>query len=603
MILRYVKNKKRIVVLIVLLLAMFAIAGCSTQSNTADASTQTAGAGTDTANASAESGTSTIDVSDIKNQYDAEDTNNSWDESTSTMIQLNGTSIEAEGEGASADGSILTISSAGTYVLNGTLTDGQILITAPDSDTVRLVLNGVNITCTTGAPIYASSADKLIIILQKGTQNTVTDGGGNFAYANTTDEEPDAAIFSKCDLTINGTGTLTVNAGFNNGIGTKDDLVIASGNFIIDAANHGIRGRDSLTVLGGEFEITAGNDGIQSNNNDDTSKGWIYLEDGEFRITSGCDGIQAETILAIKGGNYTITAGGGFANVSSIDSTNSYKGLKAATDLSITGGTFNVDSADDSIHANGNISISGGEFTISSGDDGVHADGDLSVGGGNINVTNCFEGLEGATVNILGGTMNIISSDDAINSAGGSDTGEGGMFGEDSFGGAVGSYYINISGGDIVYNAGGDGIDSNGDINISGGTVAGFINSTADNGAIDCDGTFTATGGTLIFGGTGIGETPAGDSTQSYIYVSSGVSGNTEISVQKDGETLIDFTLEHDCQYLAISTPDIVSGESYDVYSGNPLLTSVTAGTGAIGGMGGQGGGQGGRGGQRGTRP
>lgn len=595
-----IKSKKKIAVLAVLLLMMPAIAGCTTQNSTSQTSVE-AGTGTDTTNISAGSVT-TIDVSDITNQYDEEDTDSSWDESTATKVELNNTSIEVDGEGAVAEGSILTISAAGTYVLNGTLSDGQILITAADGDTVRLVLNGVDITCKTGAPIYASAADKLNIILADGTENTVTDGGENFSYANTTDEEPDAAVFSKCDLTINGSGTLTVNAGFNNGIGTKDDLVIAGGNFIIDAANHGIRGRDSLTILGGEFEITAGNDGIQSNNNEDTSKGWIYLEAGVFRITSGCDGIQAETILAVAGGDYEITAGGGLADVSSADSANSYKGLKATADLSISGGTFNINSADDSIHANGNISISSGDFNISSGDDGVHADSDLSVSGGNINISNCYEGLEGATVNILGGTINIISSDDAINAAGGSDTGEGGKFGEDSFGGAAGSYYINISGGDINYYAGGDGIDSNGDINISGGAIIGIINSTQDNGAIDCDGTFTATGGTMIYGGSGIGQTPSGDSTQSYVYVSSGVSANTQMSVQKGGETLIDFILEYDCQYLAVSTPDIAGDESYDVYNGTALLTTVTAGTGApegMGGMGGQDPGQGGRGGQR----
>jgi len=599
-----IKNIRRLAVLTVMLLAMFSIAACATSDNTSDTSAQTS-AGT-TESTTAQSEVSTIDISDISNQYDEEDTDSSWDESTATMIQLNGTSIEVTGSGASADGSILTISAAGTYVLNGTLDDGQILITASDSDTVRLVLNGVDITCKTGAPIYAQTADKLVVILEAGTENTVTDGGENFAYANTTDEEPDAAVFSKCDLTINGTGTLTVNAGFNNGIGTKDDLVIVSGNFKIDAVNHGIRGRDSITVLDGEFTITAGNDGIQSNN-EDTSKGWIYLEGGNYHITSGCDGIQAETLLAITGGDYTIESGGGSANASSVDTTNSYKGLKSGTDLSIVGGTFNIDSADDCVHSNGNISISDGELTLASGDDGAHADADLSVSGGSIIITTSYEGLEGATVNLSGGSIDIVSSDDAINAAGGSDSGEGGMFGKDSFSEGSSSYYINISGGDIVYYAGGDGLDSNGDITISGGTLIGIINSTADNEAIDLDGTLSVTGGTLIYGGTGVGGTPSENSTQSYVYLSSGISANTKMSVQKDGETLVDFTLAHDCQYLAISTPDIVSDESYDIYSGDSLLTTITAGTGAPEGMGGGqgGGGQGGgdRGGQRSTPP
>lgn len=512
----------------------------------------------------------------------SDDIDSSWDESTATKINFSGNDIVIDGTGANANGSILTITAGGTYVLDGNLTDGQVVIDANENDTVRLVLNGVEIACAAGAPIYAASAGKLVIILADGTQNTVTDGGENFAYANAADEEPDAAIFSKCDLTINGMGSLTVQAGFNNGIGTKDDLIIVSGIYRIQAANHGMRGRDSLTVLDGNFEITAGNDAMQSNNDEDAEKGWISLEGGVYNLTAQNDGIQAETVLAISGGEYAIATGGGVSGTSS--ESDSYKGLKATTDMRITGGTFVIDSLDDCVHANGNILISGGDFTLaSSGEesDGIHADAELSVSGGNIRVTQSYEGLEAATVTISAGTVNLVASDDAINASGGDDsTADGEAAGQNPPGFSSGLNSINITGGDIVLAAGGDGIDSNGDINISGGTTIALINSSADNGAVDCDGTFTVTGGTIIYGGTGVGQTPGGNSTQSYVYASGEISANTEISVRKDGETLISFMPAIDCQYLAFSLPDITSGESYEVYSASSLLSTATAGTG-----------------------
>jgi len=531
----------------------------------------------------------------------------SWDASTATNVALNGAGIEVSGSGASAQGGVLTISKGGTYVLSGTLTDGQVVVNAPKTDTVKLVLNGADITSGTNAAIYASQVDNLTIILADGTQNIVTDAQ-SYTYADTAAEEPDAAIFCKNDMTIGGGGSLTVNASFYNGIGTKDDLVILGGTYNITAANHGIRGRDSLTVLDGSFTINAGNDGLQSNNDKDTAKGWISLEGGSYNITAAHDGIQAETVLSVSGGEYNILCGGGSTATpaASADSTesDSCKGLKAGGDLAVSGGTFDIDSADDAIHSNANIAISGGTFTLASGDDGIHADADLSVTGGRINITRSYEGLEGATMTIADGVINIVATDDAINAAGGNDgDAQPGRFGKDSFASA-GAYYVNITGGEITFTAGGDGIDSNGDITISGGTITALIHSTPDNGALDCDGTLTVTGGTIVYGGTGVGRTPGSDSAQSYIHVSDGVSAGAEISIQKDGATLFSFTPAIDCQYLAFSSPDITSGESYEVYSGGSLLATAEAGTGGSGmGMGGRGGGGGGMRGDMGTPP
>lgn len=574
--------KKRIFAYVIILTIILSLLTSCDKSSASDAS------GTAAGELSASSDNTAMEsAAAITGQYSDKDIESSYDESSATKITFNGSSITIDGSGAKAEeeaeaeGSVLTVSAGGTYILSGELSDGQIVVTAAESDDVRLVFNGVNINCTTGAPIYAAAADKLIITLAEGTENTITDGGSNFTYADASAEEPNAAIFAKCDLSINGTGVLTVNAGFNNGIGTKDDLVIACGTLIINAKNDGLRGRDSVTILDGDFDIIAGGDGIQSNNNEDSSKGWISLEGGVYNIIASSDGVQAETVLSVSGGEYSIEAGGG--SEAAVSTEGSFKGLKAAGDLAISSGTLVIDSADDCIHANGNIAISSGDLTLTSGDDGVHTDMDLSITGGNLDVTKSYEGVEGATATISGGEIKINSTDDAINAAGGDDLGAGGGFGKDAFS-SSGSSYINISGGTIYFTAGGDGIDSNGDINISGGTITAFINSSMDNGAIDCDGTFTATGGTIVYGGTGIGFTPSASSTQSYVLISSGLTANSEVTVKKDGVDIVTATMGIDCQSLAISTPDIVNGESYDVYSGDTPLSTVTAGVG--GGMG-----------------
>ncbi|MGI6004803.1 MAG: carbohydrate-binding domain-containing protein [Christensenellales bacterium] len=540
-------------------------------------------------------------IPEFSAQFQSDDLDASWDDASATVVSLTGADITISGGGATADGSVLRITKAGTYVVSGTLADGQIQIAASDADTVRLVLNGADITNRTGAAIYASRCGKLVLILADGTDNTLTDGGDSYQYTDSAGEEPNAALFCKDDLTINGNGALTVNAGFHNGVTSKDDLLIVSGNLTVIAANHGLRGNDSVTVLGGALHITAGNDGIQTNNTEDAGKGYILIEDGSVAIVSAHDGMQADQALAINGGEFEITAGGGASSsavVSSDTASDSFKGIKSAGSIQMTGGHFVIDSYDDSLHANSSIAIGGGELILRTGDDAVHADGDLTVSGGKITVEQSYEGLEASNIHIADGTIDIVSSDDGLNAAGGSDAnGGGGRFGQDNFYGG-GNYSIHIAGGQITLFAGGDGIDSNGTITVSGGTVLSLIDSRG-NGAMDCDGAFTLTGGTVIYGGSEAGSTPGADSTQSYVYVT-GVPAGSEITVKNNGTTLLAFTPPVDLQTLALSSPDIVSGESYEVYSGENLLASVTAGTGGggMGGMGGMGPGAGG-----GTRP
>ncbi|MCL2288149.1 MAG: carbohydrate-binding domain-containing protein [Candidatus Bathyarchaeota archaeon] len=351
---------------------------------------------------------------------------------TYTKINLNGESASVEGSGAIVNENVITITEAGVYVVSGTLTNGQIIVDATNQDKVQLVLNGTDITNPTGAAIYAPQCDKLTLTIANGTTNTVTDGGNN--YIPSASNESNAAIFVKDDLTINGKGTLIVNAGFNNGIGTQDNLFIESGNIIINAANHGLFGNDSVTIIDGDFEISAGNDGIQT---DSASKGWVLIEGGTFNITTVHDGIQAETDLTITGGAFTITTGGGSVNApektgdipggrqQSIEEEEmgSMKALKAKKLLTISGGDFIIDSVDDGIHSNGDVFITGGKFSIKTGDDGIHADNAVEISCGEIYIPVCYEGIEGLTVTISGGNISIVASDDGINAADGENSG------------------------------------------------------------------------------------------------------------------------------------------------------------------------------------
>ena len=242
----------------------------------------------------------------------APDINAEQTAAAAATITLNGGSASVQGKGAAVQGTVITISDAGTYRITGTLDDGQIVIDAGKDDAVTLVLDNANISCSNSAGIYAKQAGTTTLLLQDGTQNSVSDAA-QYAYPDGGDE-PDAAIFAKDDLTIAGSGTLTVTGSFNNAIGSKDNLLIESGTLIVTAANDGLRGRDSVTITDGNFTIDAQGDGIKSNNDEDAEKGWITLSGGVYQITAGNDGIQAETDMTITGGTYTIVTGGGSAN-------------------------------------------------------------------------------------------------------------------------------------------------------------------------------------------------------------------------------------------------------------------------------------------------
>lgn len=536
---------------------------------------------------------------------------NTEDDVTCT-ITLSSGGAEIDGSGAAVSGGIIEITKAGVYKITGTLSEGQILVDAADSDTVGLLLCDADITCAADAAINVETADKVVVTLEEGSKNSLSGGT----------EESGAALYSKSDLILTGLGSLTVK-GANNGIHGKDDLTVESGTYNITAANDGLKGKDSVTVLGGDFTIDAGGDGIQSDNDSGEGMGVVTLSGGSFFITAGGDGVQAETVLDIAGGAFSVVTGGGsgeapthtqdqrqswFATTSETESDTSCKGLKAGTSVNISGGTFDLDCYDDAVHSNGDATVSGGTFITATGDDGFHADGTLTVSGGDITVKSSYEGLEGQTVLISGGTADITASDDGVNAAGGDGSGSMGLFGKDSFTSSS-DVSLCITGGTLMVDAGGDGLDSNGDLTMEGGTV--IVNGPVDNGngALDSGtesgGTCSVTGGTLIaVGASGMAESFDSSSTQcSFIqnFSATIAAGSTVTVSDSSGNVIFTFTATKTFNSVVFTSPELQQGETYTLTAGDQTATitqsAVSVGT-SGGSGGGMGGGTGGHGGQ-----
>ena len=390
--------------------------------------------------------------------------------------------LSATGSNITVSGSTITITAEGTYYFTGTAQNANIVVNAGDKDNVILVFENANITSSNTAVINGINAKKITINLVAGSTNTFTDSSNYTVF--TEDDEPDATVFSKTDLVISGTGTLVINANYKDGIASKDDLIISDATLKITSADDGIRGKDSVQITNANFTINSKGDGIKSTNDTDEEKGYILISNANITVQAEADAIQAERILKITSGNVSIKTTGDTSN------DNSSKGLKAGALIQITGGTITIDSTDDAIHSNGNVYIDNGKFTITSKDDVVHGDGLVEINGGTFNIT-AAEGIEATYVKINDGTINISASDDGINAANKST----------SY-----SVTVEINGGNITINMGSgdtDGVDSNGNIVINGGT----INVTGQS-AFDYDGTGTINGGTVICNGEKVTTLP-----------------------------------------------------------------------------------------------
>ena len=437
---------------------------------------------------------------DITDMFTKRDLAGTYDESEAVKITLSGKTAACNSSNVQIEDGVVTIKAAGVYVLSGTLTDGTIVVDAGDDDKVQLVLDGVSIMAADYAAIYAKNADKVFVTLAEGAENSLTVSGD---YVQTDDNNVDAVIFAKCDLTLNGTGSLTVKDNTGHGIVSKDDLVVTGGTYTIYSQDHCLNGKDSVRIADGTFNLSCDENGIHAGN-DDQQDGYVYIE--------------------------------------------------------------------------------GGDINISVGDDALHAEGLLIITGGDIDVSKSCEGVEGYKILVTGGDIDVISSDDGFNAAGGS---SGSGDNHDGFGDGPGmggvdmdadnDAYILITGGRININANGDGIDSNGCIGITGGSVYVLGPSDNGNGAMDYGICAAITGGEIVaVGGSGMAQGFGDESTQCSALVNFDEwvdAGETITLTDSDGKEVFSYKVDKKFNSVVISTSDMKQGDNYTLTVGDQNST------------------------------
>lgn len=553
---------------------------------------------------------------DTDNLFSDRDADPGYTTAGAVAVTLNGSTVTADSPLVAVSGTTVTLTGEGTFILSGTL-EGSVVVDAPKTAKLQLVLDNAHIRSDTGCALYVKQADKVFVTLATGSENTLT---GEGEYVQTDDNNVDAALFSKEDLTLNGDGALTVTAAFGHGIVSKDDLTITGGSLAVTAPSHGLAGKDCVKIGGGTLTVTAGKDGIHSENSDDASLGYVYVGGGTVTVTAENDGISAQSALQIDGGTLSLTTGGGSANASwsqgggfgggwgtwgsGNDTAASAKGLKAGETLIINGGTFALDTSDDAIHCNGSVTVNGGTLTLTSGDDGIHADDDLLLAGGTLTIEKSYEGAEAQRIAVTGGVITVVASDDGFNSAGGNDgSALGGRPGQGSFG-AESDASLTFAGGTVTVNADGDGLDSNGDLTVTGGTIRVSGPTNSGNGALDNGGNAVITGGTLVAtGAAGMAENFGRSSTQGsllYSFSSTLSAGEALTLTDENGAVLVSYTPEKTYSSVVISVPELESGSTYTLTVGDRAeeftLSSLVWSNGSSFG-GGFGGGHGGPGG------
>ena len=547
-----------------------------------------------------------------------------WD-ATATQITFTGDTAETSSHVVSVEGGVVTILDGGVYVLAGALADGQVVVDVKDDEKVQLVLDGVDIACSNSAAILVKQADKVFITLAGGTQNTLTSVGFE-------EDTVDAVIFSDEDLTFNGDGALTILSPAGNGIDGKDDVKFASGTYVITAAGRVVDANDSLRIAGGSFTMVTEDDAFRADHDGNAELGYITVWGGAFDITAGggsgeftvqeaptgFDGMGMTPPDGFAEGEMPTPPEGfaegemperpdfggemgempegfaegempappeGFAGGempeppqgigemtetarAEAEDAVSAKGFKASGDIAVLGGSFSLDTADDAFHADGDLLVFDGALDIASGDDGLHADGALSVVGGTVRIAQSSEGLEAEVIAIAGGEISLASSDDGLNAR--SSTGD-----KETFEAQEG-VLIHISGGALAVNAYGDGIDSNGDILISGGTVVVSGPANNMNGALDCNGTATVTGGTVVAAGaSGMAENFSDTSTQAAFLVGLAGEGGEIAVADSAGDILLTASVEKAFGTVVVSCPGLAVGETYTVTCGE-ASTEIT---------------------------
>lgn len=505
--------------------------------------------------------TEPVSVIDTSALFSDRDLDGSYDESAAIPIQLTGETAACASDAVSIDGARITLLDEGTYLVSGTLTDGQIVVDADDTDKVQIVLAGADITCTDSAAIYSKNADKVFLTLADGTENTLINGG---SYADIDENNIDSVVFSKTDLTLNGSGSLTIAAQAGHGVVSKDELTITGGSYTVTAAGHGMAGKDSLAVAGGTFTITSGKDGLHAENADDSSLGFLYVADGEFTIAAQGDAVSASGALQADGGTFDLTTGEGSASVtmSTGDSfgpggmgegPGGQNGARPHGGPSVESGTpperpdsgdngqspefptqpageepaFDAetvevtDTAEDTVSqkgvkAEGTLTINGGTWTMDTVDDCIHSGGALVVTGGTFTLSSGDDAVHSDdAVTIRAGEFSIpycyegveglsVTVEDGTFEITAYDDGFNAAGGADSSGfGGRGDPFAASADSFITINGGTITIVANGDCLDSNGDLtinSGTLDLTCNgngNTALDCSGSYTNNGGSV----------------------------------------------------------------------------------------------------------
>lgn len=604
--------RSRVLAVIMCVCVIATFAGCDKSKDTNDSDKENSVVESEK---STEEAVKLDDVSQMEGfavEYTASDEIPDW-KSEHTKIVLNDTEVIVDGKGAAFKNKTITINKGGYYVLSGKLSDGKIVIEADTKAKINLIFNGVDITCSDDAVINEKQADKVIITLVDNTENVLNDGEEHL------DKKLTAAVYCKDSLTINGEGKLVVNGNNNDAITSKDKLKIIGSHVSIASVDDGIVGKDLVALKSANLDIESTGDGIKSSNITNVKKGIVCIDSGSISINSELDAIQAENFVKINGGELKITTGGGSVNdstsktdengeilwdnskmggkrrpeenrpnrekrqgnwghwgamnenKSSDKDTPSAKAIKGGNGIYIIDGTINIDSLDDAIHANDMVYILGGTINISSGDDAIHADTTLDMSGGTIDIKKSYEGLEAYYINISGGEITLISDDDGINAAGGADNSSiNGRPGQNMFSDSDGEAEITISGGNIRLTAYGDGIDSNGSITMTGGTVVISGPENGGNGSIDYENEFKMDAGVLLAAGpVGMFMSVGENSKQNVININISGNSNDVIKVIDEDKTIAEFTARTKYSAVIISVPELEEGKEYKIQYGD----------------------------------
>ena len=499
-----------------------------------------------------------------------------------TVLTFSDSGITASGTegGYEIEGTELTISAAGTYKLTGSCGEGSVKV-KKETTSVTLVLEDLDLTSTTTAPLSCNKSTRVDLYLSGSSVLTDSEDAAN----EDSDGFEGAAIKVKsgASLDINGPGTMTLNGNAKNGLkgASLASVTVDGGTLNITAANNGLACDDQVTVNGGNLNITAGNDGVKAEPDEDDadSAGTITINGGDFTLVTQGDGVQGTGAVTVNGGTFDITTFGGCTRARQLEQADeSAKGLKSDTQLTITGGDFSLNTADDAVHSNGDLSVTGGTFAIRAGDDAIHADNDVSIAGAGIDAASCVEGVEGARVYLESGSGTITASDDGINAA--TDL-------------AVSEVAIYLNGGSWTIDAGGDGLDSGGDsqnnrggdIHINGGETAVFGSANAGNSALDFDGACDAGGGTLLaVGMNGMAQAPT--SGLSVVFSGVNLSKGSVIAVRDSGgKPLYSATATKSANHVVFCSEDLTSGASYTLTAGGRTAGTAAAGVSQGGGM------------------